>query len=304
VSNSRAYRLKRKEALPDGVARIARGRIDHAIDELNGEAGSSPEEAVHNTRKDMKKLRALLRLMRGELGDDVYRRENECFRDAAAELSGVRDADVMLATLEGLELEEPVSGPLRQALEAHRLRTGGGSRKQAASQVIAILEEARARVGDWPLERDDFEALRPGLRRMYKRGRREFRALREEPTVEGLHEWRKRSKELWYDHTLLRSLWKPVMDAVGDEAHALSDRLGDDHDLAMLVAWAQEHTEPEPELVEAVERRRAELQRDAFELGARLYADRPKVFMRRLELLWEASREQAAQSPVKTSSAS
>jgi CHAD domain-containing protein len=304
VSNSRAYRLKRKEALPEGVARIARGRIDHAIDELNGEAGSSPEEAVHNTRKDMKKLRALLRLMRGELGDDVYRRENECFRDAAAELSGVRDADVMLATLEGLELEEPVSGPLRQALEAHRLRTGGGSRKQAASQVIAILEEARARVGDWPLERDDFEALRPGLRRMYKRGRREFRALREEPTVEGLHEWRKRSKELWYDHTLLRSLWKPVMDAVGDEAHALSDRLGDDHDLAMLVAWAQEHTEPEPELVEAVERRRAELQRDAFELGARLYADRPKVFMRRLELLWEASREQAAQSPVKTSSAS
>jgi CHAD domain-containing protein len=304
VSNSRAYRLKRKEALPEGVARIARGRIDHAIDELNGEAGSSPEEAVHNTRKDMKKLRALLRLMRGELGDDVYRRENECFRDAAAELSGVRDADVMLATLEGLELEEPVSGPLRQALEAHRLRTGGGSRKQAASQVIAILEEARARVGDWPLERDDFEALRPGLTRMYKRGRREFRALREEPTVEGLHEWRKRSKELWYDHTLLRSLWKPVMDAVGDEAHALSDRLGDDHDLAMLVAWAQEHTEPEPELVEAVERRRAELQRDAFELGARLYADRPKVFMRRLELLWEASREQAAQSPVKTSSAS
>jgi CHAD domain-containing protein len=304
MSNSRAYRLKRKEALPEGVARIARGRIDHAIDELNGEAGSSPEEAVHNTRKDMKKLRALLRLMRSELGDDVYRRENECFRDAAAELSGVRDADVMLATLETLELEEPVSGPLRQALEAHRLRTGGGSRKQAASQVIEILEQARARAAEWPLERDDFEALRPGLRRMYKRGRREFLALREEPTVEGLHEWRKRSKELWYDHALLGSLWKPVMDAVGDEAHALSDRLGDDHDLAVLLAWAQEHAEREPELVEAVERRRAKLQRDAFELGARLYADRPKAFLRRLELLWEASREQAAQSPVKTSSAS
>jgi CHAD domain-containing protein len=304
VGSSRAYRLKRKEGLPEGVARIARGRIDHAIDELSGEAGSSPEEAVHNTRKDMKKLRALLRLMRGELGDDVYRRENECFRDAAAELSGVRDADVMLATLDALELEEPVSGPLRQALEAHRLRTGGGSRKQAASQVIEILEEARARVADWPRELDDFEALRPGLKRMYKRGRREFRAMREDPTVEGLHEWRKRSKELWYDHTLLRSLWKPVMDAVGDEAHLLSDRLGDDHDLAVLLAWAQEHTEPEPELLEAVEHRRAELQGDALELGARLYADRPKVFVRRLERLWEASREQVAQSPVKTSSVS
>ena len=94
------------------------------------------------------------------------------------------------------------------------------------------------------------------------------------------------------------------MDAVGDEAHTLSDLLGDDHDLAVLLAWAQEHTEPEPELVEAVEARRAALQQEAVELGARLYTDRPKVFVRRLELLWEASREQAAQSPVKTSSAS
>jgi CHAD domain-containing protein len=304
VSTSRAYRLKRKESLPKGVARIARGRIDHAIDELSGEAGSSPEEGVHNTRKDMKKLRALLRLVRGELGDDVYRRENECFRDAAAELAGARDADVMLATLEGLELDEAVSGPLRQALEAHRLRTGGGSRGQAATLVIEILSEARARVDDWPLERDGFDALRPGLRRMYKRGRREFRALRDEPSVEGLHEWRKRTKELWYDHTLLRFVWKPVMDAVGDEAHTLSDLLGDDHDLAMLLAWAQEHTEPEPKLVEAVDARRAGLQQEAFELGDRLYADRTKVFVRRLELLWEASREQAAHRPVKTSSAS
>jgi CHAD domain-containing protein len=304
VGSSRAYRLKRKESLPAGVARIARGRIDDAIDELSGEAGSSPEEAVHNARKDMKKLRALLRLVRGELGDDVYRRENECFRDAAAELSGVRDADVMLATLEGLELEEAVSGPVRQALEAHRVRTGGGSRGQAASLVIGILTEARARVEHWPLEHDDFDVLRPGLTRMYKRGRRELRATRGEPSVEGLHEWRKRTKELWYEHTLLRFVWKPVMDAVGDEAHTLSDLLGDDHDLAVLLAWAQEHSEPKPELVEAVEARRAALQQEAFELGARLYADRPKIFVRRLELLWEASREQAAQSPVKTSSAS
>ena len=304
MSSSRAYKLERNESLPEGVARIARGRIDDAIDELSGEAGSSPQEAVHNARKDMKKLRALLRLVRGELGDDVYRRENECFRDAAAELSGLRDADVMLATLDGLKLEEAVSGPLRQALEAHRVRTGGGARGQAASLVIGILTEARARVDDWPLEHDDFDALRPGLTRMYKRGRRELRAARGEPSVAGLHEWRKRTKELWYDHTLLRFVWEPVMDAVGDEAHTLSDLLGDDHDLAVLLAWAQEHTEPEPELVEAVEARRAALQQEAVELGARLYTDRPKVFVRRLELLWEASREQAAQSPVKTSSAS
>jgi CHAD domain-containing protein len=293
VSRSRAYKLKQKESIPDGVARIARGRIDDAIDELSGKTDSSAEEAVHNGRKDMKKLRALLRLVRGEIGDGVYRRENACFRDAAAELAGLRDADVMLVTLEKLELDEAVAGPARQALEAHRLRTGAGSGKAAAKQAIAILTEARARVDGWPLDGDGFDSLRPGLRRMYRRGRREFRAMSEEPTVEGLHEWRKRAKELWYDHTLLESLWKPVMSAVGDEAHALSDLLGDDHDLAVLLAWAREHAEAPPELVGAVEARRADLQRQALELGARLYADRPKVFLRRLEQLWDAAREQA-----------
>jgi CHAD domain-containing protein len=294
VSDARKYRFKRREPLPEAIARVARGRIDDAIDELSGTTDSSPEEAVHNARKDMKKLRALLRLVRGELGKSVYQRENACFRDAAAALAGARDADVMLVTLEKLELDEAVSGPLRQTLEAHRLRTSGGGREQAAAEAVEMLSEARARIVDWPLEEDGFAAIEPGLRRMYRSGRREWRAMRKDPTTEGLHEWRKRTKELWYDHELLRQLWKPVMKAVGDEAHDLSDLLGDDHDLAVLLEWAREHQEPTPELVEAVEGRRSKLQEDAFELGARLYADRTKVFIRRLERLHEASRERAA----------
>ena len=294
MSDARKYRFKRREPLPEAIARVARGRIDDAIDELSGATDSSPEEAVHNARKDMKKLRALLRLVRGELGKSVYQRENACFRDAAAALAGARDADVMRVTLDKLELDEAVSGPLRQALEAHRLRTSGGGREHAASEAVEMLSEARARIVDWPLEDGSFAAIEPGLRRMYRSGRREWRAMRKDPTTEGLHEWRKRTKELWYDHELLRPLWKPVMKAVGDEAHDLSDLLGDDHDLAVLLEWTREHHEPAPELVDAVEARRSKLQEEAFELGARLYADRTKVFIRRLERLYEASRERAA----------
>ncbi len=224
MSDPRKYRLGRGEPLPEGIARIARGRIDDAIDELSGETDSSPEQGVHSARKDMKKLRALLRLVRSELGDDAYRRENASFRDAAALLSGLRDADVMLVTLDGLELDESVAGPLRQALEAHRLRTGGGARTQAAAEAVEILRETRERVAEWPLADNSFDALEPGLRRMYRRGRREWRAMGKSPSVEGLHEWRKRSKEMWYDHELLRAVWKPVMKAVGDEAHSALGR--------------------------------------------------------------------------------
>jgi CHAD domain-containing protein len=288
---SRSYKLRAGEAVPRGIARIARGRIDHALDELQGRTDSSPEEAVHEARKDMKKLRAVVRLVRADIGDHVYRRENECFRDAGQELSGVRDADVMLSTLAKLDQEIPEAavGDLRQALEAHKIRTAGGTRQQASAQVVEVLTTARRRVGRWPLDEDGFEAVAGGLERIYRRGRKDFRTARAEPTTENLHEWRKRVKDLWYHLTILRSAWPAVMDALAEEAHGLSERVGEDHDLSVLLAWSEEHTPPSAAAIAGpVERRRGELQAEAFEFGARLYADKPGAFMRRLERWWDA----------------
>jgi CHAD domain-containing protein len=277
---SRKYRLKRKESIPEGIARIAYGRIDHALEALE----DATEEGVHEARKDMKKLRALLRLVRGEVGEEVFRREADTFRDAARELSGVRDADVMLATLADLEGRYEVEvGPVRQAVEAHRLRTGGGGRQQAAEAATEILTEARTRVADWPLERDGFEVLEDGLKRTYRRGRRDLRAAAKDPSTENLHEWRKRVKDLWYHYSILERSWKPVMATLADEAHELSDRLGDDHDLAVLSEFGADSLEP------LIAKRREELQGEAFTYGARLYADKPGAFVKRIERWWQAS---------------
>jgi CHAD domain-containing protein len=283
------YKLKADEPLPESTRRVARGRIDHALDELRGNTDSTAEEAVHEARKDMKKLRALLRLVRGEVGESTFARENACFRDAARELAGARDTDVMLATLKQLELPEGLGWELRKAIQAERAGERGGDRDTAARGAVAILAEARKRVDDWPLERESFDAVADGLERTYRRGRRHFRAAREEPATETLHEWRKRVKEHWYHHTLMRELWPPVMEAVADEAHELAGRLGEDHDLAVLAEWVSRHAEGGDELFEAVERRRAALQAEALELGARLYADKPSAFAGRLRRLWDAS---------------
>jgi CHAD domain-containing protein len=244
---------------------------------------------VHEARKDMKKLRALLRLVRGEIGKTTFARENACFRDAARELAGTRDTDVMLETLAALDLPAGLGWELRKTIQAERASDGAVDRSGAARGAIAILTEARGRVGDWPLQHDSFDAVAGGLEKTYKRGRRDFKAARAEPSTEALHEWRKRVKELWYHHTLLRPLWPSMMGTVGDEAHELADRLGDDHDLAVLSGWLEQHAEPGAVLFEAVEGRREALQAEALELGARLYADSPSAYVRRLRRLWEAS---------------
>jgi CHAD domain-containing protein len=303
----RGYRLKGGESVPDGVARIAFGRIDHALDELRGKTKSNREQAVHEARKDMKKLRSLLRLVRGEIGDDVYRRENEGFRDAARKLSGVRDADVMIETLDTLVEERPkaipprAAGGLRKALEEHRAALDGDrrGRKKARKEVVAALEEARGRVEEWPLETDGFDAIEPGLRRAYRRGRRAYRTVREDPSTENLHAWRKRVKDLWYHQTLLECCWPELMDPMADVVHELSDHLGDDHDVAVLRGWAQSHpaaaggTAGLDAFNEAADARREELQRKALALGGRLYGERPGAYVRRLESYWRAWRDAA-----------
>ena len=151
---------------------------------------------------------------------------------------------------------------LRKPIQARsRPRTAAATATRPAAASVAMLSEARERVDDWPLERDSFDAVADGLERTYRRGRRDFRAARDEPSVEALHEWRKRVKDLWYHHTLLRELWPPVM--------TRRRRRG-----ARAVGPARRRPRPrgarrrgcastprrEPEFFEAVERRRAELQ--------------------------------------------
>jgi CHAD domain-containing protein len=256
----------------------------------------------------MKKLRALLRLVRSELGEDVRRRENECFRDAGRELSSLRDATVLIETLDELAERDPervppdVYGGLRQALEARSRGDGAGAAEGAKRAAIATLESARGRVEDWPLERDGFAALAPGLERVYAQGRRRMRAAERGPSAENLHEWRKRVKDHWYHLTLLHCAWPELLEPAGDAAHDLSELLGDDHDLAVLAEAAHEHAGALGGAAEldafgdAVAARRVELERDAFGLGGRVFAERPGALARRIGHLWQAA--EGAPAPV------
>ena len=58
-----AFKLKKKESARDGIRRVAHERIEHASRLLRDE-GADPEEAVHEARKDLKKLRSALKLVR------------------------------------------------------------------------------------------------------------------------------------------------------------------------------------------------------------------------------------------------
>ena len=55
-----------------------------------------------NARKRFKKVRAILRLVRDKIGEDVYKKKNICYRNAGRCLSDVRDSVVIIETLDEL----------------------------------------------------------------------------------------------------------------------------------------------------------------------------------------------------------
>lgn len=299
-ATDRAYRLRAGETASEGVRRVAHGRVDAALEQLRREAKVDVAGAVHDARKDLKKLRSLLRLVRADLGKERYRAERSRYRDVARLLSGPRDAEVKLEALTGLRERYPDEAPaadgLQRALEDDRERIAGDQAADLAQRLEQAAETIAAGGADvdaWEFASFDFELFRAGLERSYRRGRDAFRALGGDPSDEAVHEWRKRVKDLWYQLRLLRPVWPAGMKGAIGAADELADLLGDHHDLALLIEDASARASGGPAddtLIGLARRRQRELLERALPLAERLYAEKPKRFADRVAAYWDAWR--------------
>ena len=287
------YRLDLAADPADALRAAVREQLDDAVRRLRDDRSGDPAEAVHEARKDLKKARSLLRLARPGLPRAVYRRENGVLRDTGRSLSGARDADVLVTTAADLgeryagQLPEAQFAALGAGLAAAAADARAGEGDAAAADGVATLDAVAARVGDWPLERCDHDTLVHGATRAYRRGRTALAAVEKTPSVERLHDLRKRVKDLWYHGRLLEEAWPRVVKAQSKAAHDLADLLGDDHDLAVLAERVERGVATDAPIDDEavlglIARRRAELQAEAMPIARRLYAEPQKAFRGRL----------------------
>ncbi|HET8813913.1 MAG TPA: CHAD domain-containing protein [Solirubrobacterales bacterium] len=294
---SRAYVLRRDEPLAEALRAVAAGRAEKALERLREGAGGETDlaDAIHGARKDMKKLRTVLRLLRGHLPKRVREEENGRYRDAGRALSASRDAEVKVGTLESLaehapDLPEKAVEVWRQILARDR---DAAAHEDRIEEAITLIEAGREGIAGWSLEGDSWKIIGAGLERVHRGGRRALRATEAEPGEANVHEWRKRVKDLRYALEFIKGAWPGPLKATAEEAHALTDLLGEHHDLAVLREDLRQRRlgEEETQALEAViDARQRQLVSEALPLGRRLYAERPKALDRRLRRYWEAWR--------------
>jgi len=291
-------KLKQGEAGTRGTRRIAQRQVKSALKKLGRKTSS--DRAVHAARKELKKARATLRLLRDVLGRSTYKKENAALRDAARPLSEVRDGRVLLDALNSLvEYYDAPAATLRlsnfkRALSRRRteLRQKILERRGPLRAARKALRHIRSRSEKWHVGRRGWSVLGAGLKRTYTQGRSAFSRALATPSDEHLHEWRKQTKYFWYQLQVFAPLGPGPVAELTEEAHHLADCLGDDHDLAVLRERAAQARELFPNaaahraLLNLIERCRTGLQGKAQQLGRRLYADPPAVFTARVGKYW------------------
>jgi CYTH domain-containing protein/CHAD domain-containing protein len=297
---SRSYRLKTEEAPAEGMRRIALGRTEKALERLEGAGEDELDARIHGARKDLKKLRGVLRLVRDEHGKKAFRAENRRYRDAGRLLSGSRDAAAKLETLLALRhrfdgLPEDTGERWEGMLETERDELAAAMRGESEGrigQATDAIEAGREAIDRWPLRSDSWTLVGPGLWRSYRDGRKAMREVLAGSSAEEVHAWRKRAKDLWYQLRIVRDAWPELLGPTADQAHELSDLLGDHHDLALLAddLQARDDLSDRGPFENAIAKRQAELLEAALGIGRRLYAEKPKSFRRRIKRYWLAWR--------------
>lgn len=301
-ARERKFTPRRGERLSDGLHRMALGQLDLAIDCLQVDHSNATGLEIHETRKAIKRLRALLRLSRPQLAEGVFERENQVLRRAAKQLAQARDAEVMAATLDLMIQRHPKKlgaspaiGRLNRRLRAESQVGASANRlaEDARRSALAELCKSRQRVHAWQLTDGDFELVADGLEDIYRRGRKALGKARNHKDSSLLHDWRKRVKDLRYAAQMLtrkdarRQSDLDRVRAVARRADRLAELLGQEHDLATLSQRIREHRDlfkgekrTRKALQQLIKKRRKRLRHKALKLGRKLYSESPDNFVR------------------------
>ncbi|SDR96700.1 CHAD domain-containing protein [Gramella sp. MAR_2010_147] len=287
------YKLNKDQNFQEEIQLIFEAEVNGCIEALRD---LDIHEAIHDIRKRMKKLRALARLFRDEMGEKEYKALNIRFRDLGREISSLRDLTAHLETLENLKsrygkyLYKSFFNSVEKNLENEREKlTDELSNKEFfTGYLMEELTSIKSEINQWPVNSNNINIILPSIQRVYERGVKGMKKAYKTQTSEDFHEWRKRVKYLWYQLLLLQDTWPQFFESLEAEVHLLADYLGDDHDLMLFreKVLSEEFDLKDEEQKEMYEALIAEfsdtLRNEAKVKGELIYAENPEDFKNRI----------------------
>ena len=293
-----SYRIDIQKKFQLEMKRIITDQLSGVTSKIN-DPEVEFDEKVHASRKHFKKVRAVWRLIRDDIDKRIYKSENIFYRDLGRKLAAMREARVHLKTLKNIEEDYTDEGSfsriqmyLQERYDSEKQRV---TQEHILDQVTEQVELGKQRLHHLQLSDEVFNAFEKGIQRVYKRGTEALEEAKKDTTYVNLHEWRKRVKYLWYHVRLLRNVWKPVLKGYEKSLDALSDYLGDEHDLSELKELVNKNVRSDypketKQLTNILDEQRHILQQKAWSIGERIYTKPTKLFINKLDAYMESQK--------------
>jgi CHAD domain-containing protein len=295
-----SYDLKGRRSVAREARRIADRQLALAVERLSGVGDRRSDSAIHEARRHVKKVRALLRLVKPSLGDRYYA-ANQRMRLANRMLAPIADGEGVIESLDGLHksrarrLGAQTHRAIRAALVERAARTDRKAKlDRVVPRVAHILRAQRRRLDEWTLNASGFRAIEPGLEQSYRRARTAMRRAAAEPSATAFHRWRRRVKDLWFQVRLLEPRCGNLL--VGDQRRleVLDGCLGEYHNVVLLEeALINEGLVSRRQTAHALRelrRYQTDLRHKALTMGRGIFAVKPRRFVRRIKGLWRSAK--------------
>jgi len=294
-----AFRLKTGEAVSSDIRRIVLQQLDRATSELTSIGDPESDQAIHDARRRVKKIRAIIRLVRPVL-NKAHRADPE-LRRVSKMLAPVADGQGVIDTLSVLlkryrrALPRKTAAAIRTDLiDRSRQIDSKASKQGVLEKAQMTLRAERRRVKHWRLRAEGFRALAPGLKDSVRRARFAMMTAWLHPTAQHHHTWRRHVKNHWFHVRLLSGRCGYRLQPYQRQLEALDGILGEYHNLVLLhEVLVSDSTLGQREVARClriVQRYQSELRRQAQVLGIRVYSEKPRRFVRRVRELWDAHR--------------
>jgi CHAD domain-containing protein len=296
-----AYRFRRKESAAEGFRRIVREQTAAAVSFL-ADQGTDASERVHEARRHLKRLRAILELVRHAAEPQLIEAEQEVLRTAGHRLALTRDADVCLATFETLAATARFA-ERRRLLAYFQKRSRDARRRLGNGKLAAIASLTRKsgfRIAEANLNAEGWSLFQRDLERSLRHARKLRPGSKEQADDAALHEWRKALKRLFHQLELFRPMLGKAQRVLLAAIERLCDVLGEIHDLYVLENSLREYYLKVAGpggmdfLQSLINARRKLLLRRACKLGAAVFRDKPKTVLRRIHRAWKRARKDRA----------
>lgn len=233
-----AFRIDPARKLRDEFGRIVDETCDAVAAHLNA---ADHGRGLHEARKALKKLRALLRLVRAAEPRSLRVQERR-LRNAARAIAGSREATAAVETLDRLIAAHPDKivdcrlGEIRSHLLARCARMAGAELDAARGAAGALCIEARDRLRELAFDArlSDDAVLADGMERTLRHWKKALEAAGKNGEAEDFHELRKAVKAHWAQLGLLRAFGLRGMGRRREAVEVLGERLGELNDLHVM----------------------------------------------------------------------